>query len=344
MVIYDARQKMSFSDFGILIPIHESKSRSTFEYLQQHPVLGPRCERWVHPKGPNRLTREDLLRVHAPDYIDRLFSAALEKEIIRTYELVDASGRYHRYDPSTAVRPLSELFERILERVSGTWQCCSLALETGFCYYFGGGMHHAQKDFGNGFCLLNDIVIAVRKLQAETRVKTAWIIDVDAHKGDGTAALTADDETIVTLSVHMQSGWPLDAPERDSEGRLNPSFVPSTIDVPIAAGEAHRYGEKLESALGALDTYPRPDIAVVVSGVDPYEKDELPSAQEMNLTLEQLMQRDRCVYEFLKQRRIPKAYLMAGGYGRDAWRAYAQFLEWALLDHLGLDPGEESAG
>ena len=59
------------------------------------------------------------------------------------------------------------LFERILDRVAGSWQCAKIALETGFCFYFGGGMHHAQKDFGNGFCLLNDIVVAVRKLQAD---------------------------------------------------------------------------------------------------------------------------------------------------------------------------------
>jgi acetoin utilization deacetylase AcuC-like enzyme len=340
MIIFDPQQKMSFTDFGILIPIHESKSRSTFEYLKKHPVLGPRMAQWFQPKGPDQLTRADLLRVHDSDYIDRLFSDDLEQEILRTYELIDASGRYHRYDPSAAVRPLSELFERILERVSGTWQCCRLALETGFCYYFGGGMHHAQKNTGNGFCLLNDIVIAVRKLQAENRIETAWVIDVDAHKGDGTAALTADDESIVTLSVHMQDGWPLDGPQRDDTGRLNPSFIPSTIDVPIAAGEESRYVEKLETALRDLDAYPRPELAVVVSGADPYEKDELPSTRGMKLSLAQLMQRDRCIYDFLKQRRLPKAYLMAGGYGRDAWRAYAQFLVWALLDHLSLDARE----
>jgi acetoin utilization deacetylase AcuC-like enzyme len=339
MILYDPQQKMSFTDFGIMIPIHDSKSRRTFEYLKNHPILGPRSAQWYCKKDPNRLSRTDLLRVHAAAYIDRLYSDKLQEEIIRTYELIDASGRYHRYEPAQAVRPLSELFDRILDRVSGSWQCCSLALQSGFCFYFGGGMHHAQQDYGNGFCLLNDIVIAVRKLQAERRIKIVWIIDVDAHKGDGTAALTADDETIVTLSVHMQHGWPLDGPARDPEGRPNPSFTPSTIDVPIAADEGHRYVEKLKAALQDLDTYPPADIAVVVSGVDPYEGDALPSTKDLNLSLAQLLQRDQCIYRFLKQRNIPKAYLMAGGYGPNAWRAYAQFLEWALLDHLNLKRG-----
>lgn len=346
MILYDPQQKMSFTDFGIMIPIHDSKSQRTFEYLKNHPVLGPRLDRWYRRKDPVRLSREDLLRAHASEYVDRLYSDKLETEILRTYELIDASGRYHRYDPTQAVRPLAELFERILDRVSGSWQCCMQALESGFCFYFGGGMHHAQKGYGNGFCLLNDIVIAVRKLQAENRVKNVWIIDVDAHKGDGTAALTAGDSSIITLSVHMARGWPLDGPSHDPQGRLNPSFTPSDIDVPIAPDQAKDYVERLAQALRKLDAYPRADIAVVVSGVDPYEEDALPSTQELKLTLAQLMQRDQCVYQFLKQRRMPKAYLMAGGYGPGAWRAYAQFLEWALLDHLNLEigTGKDSAG
>jgi acetoin utilization deacetylase AcuC-like enzyme len=339
MILYDPQQKMSFIDFGIMIPIHDSKSHQTFAYLKNHPILGPRLADWYRRKTPSRLSRSDLLRVHAPDYIDRLYSDQLEAEIMRTYELIDAAGHYHRYDPSQAARPLAELFDRILDRVSGSWQCGTLALQSGFCFYFGGGMHHAQYDYGNGFCLLNDIVVAVRKLQAEDRVKTAWIIDVDAHKGDGTAALTAEDETIITLSVHMQHGWPLDGSVRDPEGRLNPSFIPSTIDVPIAAGEAHLYVNKLKAALQDLDDYPRADIAVVVSGVDPFEEDQLPSTQDLKLSLEQLLQRDQYIYRFLKQRNIPKAYLMAGGYGPKAWQAYAQFLEWALLDALDLNKG-----
>ena len=267
-------------------------------------------------------------------YIQKLYSNALEQEIVKTFELIDSHGQFFRYNPQNATLPLTDLFGRILDRVAGTWQCCMVALREGFCFYFGGGMHHAQKHYGNGFCIVNDIVIAVRRLQAENRIKTAWIIDVDAHKGDGTAALTADDDSITTLSIHMARGWPLDGERYDKKGNLHLSFIPSDIDIPIAPGEDHRYVNALRQGLDRLDTFPTPDIAVVVSGADPYEKDTLPSTSGLKLSLEQLKTRDIMVYNFLKERGIPRAYLMAGGYGEHAWEVYAQFLEWALLDFL----------
>ena len=196
-------------------------------------------------------------------------------------------------------------------------------------------MHHAQKEYGAGFCLVNDLVTALRRLQAETRIRSAWVIDVDAHKGDGTAALTAGDDSIATLSIHMAAGWPLDQPERDADGRPNPSFIPSTVDIPIAAGEEPVYNRRLREGLARLAETGRPDLALVVCGADPYELDELPSTAGLKLSLEQLLERDQLVYSFLKTRKIPGAWVMAGGYGRNSWRVYTQFLEWALLERLG---------
>jgi acetoin utilization deacetylase AcuC-like enzyme len=321
-------------EFGIEIPVMDSRASETFARLSSHPVLGPRAGLWHIDRIREQVTREDLLRVHSADYVGRLFSAHLEAEIIRTFELIDAEGRYHRYNPAKASQLLTALFDRILVRAAGTIQCCRTALETGFCFYFGGGMHHAQKDHGAGFCVVNDLVIALRKLTAEGRIATAWVIDLDAHKGDGTAALTADDDSIATLSIHMARGWPLDQPEHDAAGRCNPSFVPSTIDIPIEAGEEHLYNEQLRDGLETLSGYPRPGLALVVCGADPYELDELPSTAELRLSLGQLLERDRLVYTFLKASGIPGAWVMAGGYGRNSWRVYTQFLEWALLERM----------
>lgn len=331
MIIYDENQKFSLMEFGIKIPVRNSRTVNTFAALKSHPELGPKIDRWYLPRSEDKVSRDDLLRVHSKKYVDKLFSPDLEKEIIRTYELVDRHGKYYRYDPAVAILPLSALFDRILERVAGTVQCCRVALDKGFCFYFGGGMHHAQADYGNGFCPLNDMVIAVRKLQAEGRIQTAWIIDVDAHKGDGTAALTRGDESIKTLSIHMARGWPLDEAEFDREGKQNPSFIPSDIDIPIESGEEDQYTVKLEAGLHRLAEGPLPDLAVVVSGADPYEHDELPSTRRLRLTLDQMMDRDQLVFNFLKEQHIPKAYVMAGGYGERAWEAYARFLTWALL-------------
>ena len=115
-------------------------------------------------------------------------------------------------------------------------------------------------------------------------------------------------------------------------GKRNPSFLPSDIDIPIAAGEDHLYVAGLKEGLGRMEKLSWPDIAVVVCGADPYEKDELPSTGTLKLSLAQLKERDHLVYEFLKKRRIHQAYLMAGGYGQNSWQVYAQFLEWTLLD------------
>jgi acetoin utilization deacetylase AcuC-like enzyme len=336
MILYDQDLNEGLLEFGIEIPVLASRTAKTFDYLKHHRILGPHIRRWHVSKIEEQITKADLLRVHSKAYVDKLHSPELEKEIIRTFELIDQQGNYYRYKPQKATLPLTRLFDRTLTTVASTVQCCRVALARNFCFAFRGGMHHGQKDFGNGFCMLNDIVIAIRKLQAENLVHTVWVIDVDAHKGDGTAALTQGDGTITTLSIHMAHGWPLDGEKNDPDGNLNPSFIASDIDIPMARGEDHLYITRLQAGLDALDSRPTPDLAVVVCGSDPYEKDELPSASDLKLTLEQLKERDRRVYRFLKARGIPGAFLMAGGYGENSWKVYVQFLEWALLDRLGL--------
>jgi acetoin utilization deacetylase AcuC-like enzyme len=334
MIIYDKNLKEGLSEFGIEIPIHHSRAARTFEKLKDHEILGPKIDQWLVSSINETITREDLLRVHSDEYVARLYSNKLEDEIIRTFELIDDKSRYYRYNPRKATLPLTQLFERLLFKVAGTVQCCRLALAKDFCFAFGGGMHHAKRDYGAGFCIVNDIVIALRKLQAENLIHTALVIDLDAHKGDGTAVLTREDSSITTLSIHMARGWPLDGEAYDHQGRLNPSFVPSDIDIPVAAGEEHLYVAKLQDGLEKLIGIRPPDLAIVLAGSDPYEKDELPSTGELKLSLEQLKERDILVYHFLKVRGIPRAYVTAGGYGAHAWEVDYQFVEWALLDNL----------
>ncbi|MGD9301293.1 MAG: histone deacetylase [Desulfobacterales bacterium] len=336
MILYDDSRKEGLVAFGIEIPVLLSRVLNTFEFLKSHPVLGPEIDRWHIRQIAETISRDDLLRVHSGEYIEKLFSAGLEHEIINTFELIDEAGNYFRYNPDGATEPLTQLFDRILDIVASTVECCRVALTKGFCFAFTGGMHHAQREYGAGFCMLNDIVIAIRKLQAEGLIRTAWVIDIDAHKGDGTAALTRGDDTITTLSIHMGNGWPLDGDETDPRGNFNPSFTPSDIDIPMAKGEDHLYIPRLQEGLNRLSGWTRPDLAVVVSGADPYSKDELPSTSDLKLTLAQLKERDLLTYNFLKERDIPRAYLMAGGYGESCWEVYAQFLEWALIDNLGL--------
>jgi acetoin utilization deacetylase AcuC-like enzyme len=330
MILYDPHIPVSLIEFGIQIPMRDSRTIKTLEALQRDSRLGPLQERWHRDRIVETLDREDLLRVHSAEYVGRLYSPKLVDEIMATYELIDAEGRYHRYAPDTAIRPLADLFERILLKAAATVQCARLALTHGFCFSFSGGAHHAQRHYGNGFCLLNDIVIAVRKLQAEKVIEKVWIIDIDAHKGDGTAALTAGDDSIRTLSIHMARGWPLDGSPLLADGTPNLSFIPSDIDIPIESGEEAGYVDRLKVGLQQLENLGPTDLAIVVCGSDPYEKDELPSTAGLRLTLDQMLERDQLVYTFLHEREIPAAFLMAGGYGDHVWQVYARFLTWAL--------------
>jgi acetoin utilization deacetylase AcuC-like enzyme len=296
--------------------------------------------------------RSDLERVHDKKYIQVLFNEssdpkALEKELLSTYELINPDGSYNRYEPVRATKALPLMVESTLIRIGGTWLACRAALAgnlkspvKNFCFYFGGGNHHARFERSSGFCILNDIVIAARKLIAEGNAGLVWIIDVDAHKGDGSAELIrrAKDHgelyndrnpQILGLSVHMAKGWPLDA---ESLAEAEPGHAPlvdSDIDIPIDSGEEALYVPRLREGIAKLETLSggrRPDIVIVVDGVDVYEHDDLASTKLIKLTLEQCVERDRLIFDYVQERGLPSAWVNAGGYGARAWEPTAHFL------------------
>jgi len=352
MILYNPLTTLNMSDYGISIPIVD-KHKMTFDALKKGVLKDIPEALWL--RGHEffaEITREDLLRVHSKNFVERLYSPdGVEKEVIIAYELIKPDGTFNRWHPDKLIRPLKDFFTQSLISASGTYTCCLTALElsdnagqTGFSFFLGGGSHHAQKDFGNGFCIINDIVIALRKLQAENRIRTAWVVDTDAHKGDGTAALTWGDSSIRTLSIHMERGWPLDAPDYDPKAvydpsvytDLNPSYTPSDIDIGIPECGDADYNPRLAEGLSQLEKLlPKPDIALVVGGVDPYEKDELLSTRPLQLTKEALLERDMLVYNFLQERHIPTAWITAGGYGAYSWEIYANFLEKVLGVRVG---------
>jgi len=339
MILTDPRLLTQFTDFGILIPIRPSKIVKVLEHLETLPSL--KGKTWCQRHISEVVDRSQLELAHSPSYLSRLYGPELEAAILDAYELVDADGKAHRYAPETAQKPLSLFFHDIvLLQAAGTLQTCRMALETGWAFFTGGGMHHAHRDRGSGFCLVNDMVCSARTLQGEGLIKTVWIIDVDAHKGDGTASVCQGDDSILTLSIHMGSGWPLDAQTTQERGDDNPSLVLSDVDVCQFPSEDRLYLSRLETALNQLSVLSQKrwgkdaDLAIVVDGSDPYEADELPSSATLQLTLEEMLSRDLMVDEFLTKRKIPAAWLNAGGYGESVWKVYAQFLERVLPEKL----------
>nr|BDT29114.1 histone deacetylase [Bacteriovorax sp. HI3] len=322
MIFYHPDCDLRFSEYGIEIPIVDERAAHVFSALK---YLYPFLE-YTDLKTLPRITREDLERVHNKDFIHRLLGTAGERqgEIYQCYELVNDQGKFERYNPKNQKRDWKELVETILMQVAMTYNSTKYALKNGFSYHLGGGMHHAMSFAGRGFCLVNDIVITLRKLQNEGAIKTAWIVDVDVHKGDGAPEILQNDTTIRTFSIHMKEGWPL-----NSGTVRDPWFIPSSIDVGIEIGEDDQYLARLEAGLLDMEErFPNPDVVIVVNGADPYEHDELPSASFINLSKEQMLARDKFLYQFFKERNIPQSYVMAGGYGTKAWEIYLQFLKF----------------
>ncbi|MDR0525773.1 MAG: histone deacetylase [Spirochaetaceae bacterium] len=358
MILYDPKLTAVYRDYGILLPISPSRGDKILRFLRESGVF---WETFDLPGAACRLevpepviSRADVERVHQADFVAALYQggSGLSAGLIEAWELRDSQGRPNRYAPDQAVKPLEDLFAQVLGQIRGTYLAARLALTgdrppeppgraPGFCYYLGGGMHHGRYDHGTGFCLLNDIVIAARKLQAEHRAERLWIIDVDAHKGCGTAELVqfarargelGPGQDLGNLSIHMAEGWPLDAETLRNAPPDRAPRIPADVEIPIAPGEEDRYAEALGTGLTELETrFPAPDLAFVVDGADPYEHDGLPSSGLLRLSLAQCMDRDRLVFRYLRDRGIPSAWIMAGGYGDRAWEPPAHFLA-ALAD------------
>ncbi|MDR1307996.1 MAG: hypothetical protein LBK74_10540 [Treponema sp.] len=394
MILYDPSLTMRFRDYGIMLPISPDRGEQTLDFLGRNFYPGTRGKSMPYP-GPvfsiadalalldgegDIISRRDLERLHGGDYIAALYEDSggktLERELLNTYELLDPQGRPRRYEPERAVKPLTGLFTAILAQTAGTYLACRLALAEGpgFCYYLGGGMHHARYDAGAGFCLINDVATAAAKILADrvTRcrkppnpgkpVRLVWIVDMDAHKGDGTAELIRfarergefagprRDEgkrrdgsgapCILTLSIHMAKGWPLDSETLAAAVPGRAPLLPSDIDIGIGPGEEAEYTPRLAEGIRELERMTAvltttaesggqsvPDLMLVVDGADPYEHDGLPSSGLLRLTLDQCLERDNFVYRYAADRDIPSAWIQAGGYGGRAWEPAAHFLQ-----------------
>jgi acetoin utilization deacetylase AcuC-like enzyme len=186
--------------------------------------------------------------------------------------------------------------------VGGTLAAARRALECGVAMNLAGGTHHAFPDHGEGFCVFNDVAVAVRALQHEGRVRRVAIIDLDVHQGNGTHAVFAGDPDVATFSMHGAKNYPS-------------VRVPGTLDVELPDGTGDdAYLAALAHALPRVLADSAPDLVVYLAGADPHEGDRL---GRLALTLEGLARRDAMVLEACRDVGIPVAITIAGGYGRD---------------------------
>lgn len=265
-------------------PDPRARAQSSKNGLIRDLLLGSgRLVTWHEPEP---MPRRWLEEVHDPAYVAEVLSAAVPREKERRIGF-----------------PVTETVSRRSQVVpAGTWLAARLALEHGFAANSAGGSHHALAHTGAGYCVFNDLALAAVRLVEEGTVERLLVVDVDVHQGDGTAGLTAGRAGIATYSIHAAKNFPA-------------RKAHSTLDVPLADGVGDdEYLRTLEETLTPMLDEHRPQLILYQAGVDPFAGDQL---GRLSLTEEGLRHRERLVATLVRQRGIPLASTVGGGYGPD---------------------------
>jgi acetoin utilization deacetylase AcuC-like enzyme len=234
---------------------------------------------------PEPAADEDILRVHDAEWVTRLRHGTLTYQDILRLEVP-----YSR-----------QMVEAFWMAAGGTTLAMRHALEKGVGFNLGGGFHHAFPDHGEGFCAINDVAVAVRRMQHEGTLQRAMVVDCDVHHGNGTAAIFAGDHSVFTLSIHQFNNYPSEKPA-------------SSLDIHLADGIGDaEYLHRLANGYRAALTMFHPQLVLYVAGADPYMEDQLGG---LSLTFDGLMERDRLVIWTALTHHAPVAIVLAGGYAQ----------------------------
>jgi acetoin utilization deacetylase AcuC-like enzyme len=243
-----------------------------------------------------RATRDDVLLVHDDAYVRAVEEGSLGESSVRRLGF-----------------PWSEsLVTRSMRSVGGTLAALAWAESHGAAGHIAGGTHHAFRDRGEGFCVFNDIAVAIHAARRDHGMQRAAVVDLDVHQGNGTAAIFEGDPRVFTLSLHGQRNYPFHK-ER------------SSLDVPLPDGcDDPTYLAALAPALEQVEGH-RPEVIFFQAGVDTLAGDRL---GRMAMTHEGLAARDRMVFALARRLRVPIVVTLGGGYGRD--------IERTVEGHVGV--------
>ena len=234
---------------------------------------------------PESASDQDVLLVHTLAYVEKLKTGTLSPREEMQLEVP--------YSP--------ELVRAFWLAAGGSILAAQHALQDGIAISIGGGFHHAFPDHGEGFCMIHDVAIAIRRMRRDGKIRTAMTVDCDAHHGNGTAAIFAGARDVFTISLHQENNYP-------------PVKPPSSIDVDLPDGIGDDdYLGWLDNALSSGLRQFRPDLFCYIAGADPYREDQLGG---LNLTIEGLKKRDELVFRVARARNIPVMVTYAGGYAR----------------------------
>jgi acetoin utilization deacetylase AcuC-like enzyme len=266
----------------------------------------------VEIAAPDPVSEADLARVHSPDYISA----------IRT-------GQPRELAESQKFPWSPELFPSVCLTNGGVLTAARVALEQGTSAALASGFHHSCADHGEGFCTFNGLVVALEALRAEGKIRTAAVLDLDLHYGNGTASLAATRPWLRALSIYGNDYWQnicyRDVRERRHADGVNHFSVPM---IPSGGSDRGVLMEALDQNLGWLLAEGRPDILLYQAGADPLRDDPY---SPLDLSHEDLMVRDRKVFEFAKSNDLPVAWVLAGGYSKDIRKVVDVHVNTALV-------------
>ena len=235
--------------------------------------------------APEPATDEDILRVHTREWVDKVL-----------HDKLSASERMRLEIPYSQA-----VVRGFWLAAGGSILAARRALKDGFGFNIGGGFHHAFPGHGEGFCMIHDFAVAIRRLQADRALRAVLVVDTDVHQGNGTAAIFANDAEVFTLSLHQENNYPEPKP-------------PSDLDVNLADGTGdEEYLELLDKALAEAFRRFAPELIFYIGGADPYREDQLGG---LWLSMRGLQQRDALVFAEARRRGLPVAVAFAGGYAR----------------------------
>ena len=256
---------------------------SKYKLIKDQIMKDPSLKARVDFVSPKKAREEDVLLAHYKDYMQKLKSGTLSREEIMRMEL-----------------PYSkQLVEASMLCCGGTILATQVALKSMLGIHIGGGFHHAFPDHGEGFCVLNDIAVAVKRLIKYGSVEKVLIVDCDLHHGNGTAVIFAGDKSVFTFSIHQENNYPFLKPR-------------SNLDIGLEDGAGDReYLGALEKNIPAIVKEFAPRFIMYVAGADPYKEDQLGG---LKLTKDGLQARDEFIFKQAKAVSIPVAVVLAGGY------------------------------
>jgi acetoin utilization deacetylase AcuC-like enzyme len=303
--------KLVYSD-GYYLPIGAHVFPAEKYRLIHHRLLTKKIADTEDFLAPQPASDDDILLVHTPDYVRKLKTGTLSPQEEMQMEV-----------------PYSEeLVRAFWLAAGGSILAAERALADGCAFNIGGGFHHAFPNHGEGFCMIHDVAVAIRRMQKDGKLRRAMTVDCDVHQGNGTAAIfTARDHrsaplpssTPHTLGKHFAIGDPADKDVFTislHQANNYPAWKPaSSIDVNLPDGTGdEEYLAWLDNALSSALRSFTPELICYIAGADPYHEDQLGG---LGLTINGLKERDLLVFRVAKARGIPVMVTYAGGYARN---------------------------